>query len=41
MEAFFLLIPLFILIAVVIRFAAGGLDHDRVKQYLESRSGRR
>jgi hypothetical protein len=39
MEAFFLLIPLFILIAVVIRFAAGGLDHDRVKQYVESRGG--
>ena len=35
MEAFFLLIPLFILIAIAIRFAAGGLDHDRVRQYVE------
>jgi hypothetical protein len=40
MEGFLLLIPLFIIIAIVIRLAAGGLDHDRVRQYVESRSGK-
>jgi hypothetical protein len=40
MEGFFLLIPLFIIIAIVIRLAAGGLDHDRVRHYVESRGGR-
>jgi hypothetical protein len=39
MEGFLLLIPLFILIAILIRLAAGGLDHDRVRQYVESRGG--
>jgi hypothetical protein len=40
MEGFLLLIPLVIIIAIVIRLAAGGLDHDRVRQYVESRGGR-
>jgi hypothetical protein len=40
MEGFLLLIPLFIIIVIVIRLAAGGLDHDRVRQYVESRGGR-
>jgi hypothetical protein len=34
------LIPLAIIVALVIRFAAGGLDHDRVKQYVEERGGK-
>jgi len=40
MEGFLLLIPLFIIIAIVIRLAAGGLDHDRVRQYVEARGGK-
>lgn len=40
MEAFFLLVPLFIGLAIVIRLAAGGLDHDRIREYVESRGGR-
>jgi hypothetical protein len=40
MEGFFLLIPLFIIIAIVVRLAAGGLDQDRVRQYVESRGGK-
>ena len=39
--AFFLvLIPVAIVIAIAIRFAAGGLDKDRVRQYVEERGGR-
>jgi hypothetical protein len=40
MEVFLVLIPLFIIIAIVIRLAAGGLDQNRVRQYVESRGGR-
>jgi hypothetical protein len=40
MEGFLLLIALFIIIAIGIRLAAGGLDHDRVSQYVESRGGK-
>ena len=39
MEGFLLLIPVVIVIAVVIRLAAGGLDHDRIKRYVEGRGG--
>lgn len=39
MEGFFLLIPVFIVIAIVIRLAAGGMDHDRIKQYVEECGG--
>jgi hypothetical protein len=38
-EGFFLLIPVFIVIAIVIRLAAGGMDHDRIKKYVEERGG--
>src|SRR5262249_38239853 len=31
MEAFFILIPVAILIAILIRLGAGGMDHDRIK----------
>jgi hypothetical protein len=37
---FFLLIPVVIVIAIVIRLAAGGMDHDRIKQYAEERGGK-
>jgi hypothetical protein len=37
---FIVLIPLAIIVAIVIRFAAGGLDHDRVRQYVEERGGK-
>jgi hypothetical protein len=37
---FVVLIPLAILVAIFIRFAAGGLDHDRVRQYVEERGGK-
>lgn len=40
MDGFFLLIPVFIVIAIVVRLAAGGMDHDRVKQYVETRGGK-
>ena len=39
MEGFLLLIPLVLVIALVIRLAAGGLDHDRIKRYVEDRGG--
>jgi hypothetical protein len=39
MEIFLILIPVVILIALAFRFMAGGLDHDRIKQYVESRGG--
>ena len=39
MEVFFILIPVFIVLAIVIRLAAGGLDHDRIKRYVEERGG--
>lgn len=35
----FILIPVFIIIAIVIRLAAGGMDHDRIRQYVEERGG--
>jgi hypothetical protein len=37
---FVVLIPIGIIVAIVIRFAAGGLDQDRVKQYVEQRGGK-
>lgn len=37
---FFVLIPLAIVVAITIRFAAGGLDHGRVRQYVEERGGK-
>src|SRR5436190_22999154 len=37
---FVVLIPLAIIVAIVIRFAAGGLDQDRVRQYVEERGGK-
>lgn len=39
MEVFVILVPLVILIAIVFRLAAGSMDHDRVRQYVESRGG--
>lgn len=39
MEGFLLLVPLLIVVAVVIRLAAGGLDHDRIREYVEQRGG--
>jgi hypothetical protein len=40
MEGFLLLIPVVIVIAIVIRLAAGGMDHDRIKRYVEERGGK-
>jgi hypothetical protein len=40
MEFILILIPVAIILAIVIRLAAGGLDHDRVRQYVEARGGR-
>jgi hypothetical protein len=37
---FVVLIPIGIIVAIVIRFAAGGLDQDRVRQYVEQRGGK-
>lgn len=37
---FFLFIPVAIVVAILIRFAAGGMDQDRVKQYVEERGGK-
>jgi hypothetical protein len=31
---------LFVIVAIVIRLAAGGLDHQRVRKYVESRGGK-
>jgi hypothetical protein len=39
-EAFLLLIPLAIGIGIAIRLAAGGMDHDRIREYVESRGGK-
>ena len=39
MEAFFILIPVVIVLAIVIRLAAGGMDHGRIRSYVESRGG--
>jgi hypothetical protein len=39
-DGFFIFILVFIVIAIVIRLAAGGLDHDRIKQYVEERGGK-
>lgn len=36
----FILIPVFVIIAIVIRLAAGGMDHDRIRQYVEERGGK-
>jgi hypothetical protein len=33
------LIPMMIIVAIVIRLAAGGMDHDRIRQYVEERGG--
>lgn len=40
MGAAAVIIPLFIVIAIVIRLMAGGMDHDRIREYVESRGGR-
>jgi hypothetical protein len=41
MEGLFFLIPIAIVVlALLIRLAAGGLDHDRVREYVESRGGK-
>ena len=39
MEFFFFVVPLFIGIAIVFRLIAGGFDHSRVREYVESRGG--
>lgn len=36
----FLLIPFLLLVAVVVRLAAGRMDHDRINWYVEVRGGR-
>ncbi len=40
MDEVLLLIPLVIVLVVVVRVMAGGLDHERVKKYVEGRGGR-
>ncbi len=40
MEAVFVLVPIVIIVAIVIRLAAGGMDQDRIREYVESRGGR-
>lgn len=40
MEWLLLLIPIAIIFAVMIRLAAGGMDHDRIKSYIEDRGGK-
>lgn len=40
MEFFFLLIPVVIVLAIVIRLAAGGMDRDRIEQYVRDRGGK-
>ena len=40
MEAFILVIPILLVIALVIRMGAGGMDHSRIKEYVESNGGR-
>ena len=37
---FVILVVLVIVVGIAIRLAAGGMDHDRVRQYVESRGGR-
>ena len=39
MEAL-LIIPIFIVLAIVIRLCAGGMDHDRVEQHIAERGGK-
>jgi hypothetical protein len=39
MESMLLLIPVFIAIAIVIRLMAGGMNHERIKNYVEARGG--
>lgn len=39
MEAAVILIPVAIILVIVFRLAAGGLDHERVKRYIESQGG--
>jgi hypothetical protein len=39
-EVAFIVIPLVIVLALVIRLAAGGMDHGRLREYVESRGGR-
>lgn len=38
-EGSFLLIPVFIVIAIATRLAVGNMDHDRIKQYVDERGG--
>ena len=40
MEIAFLVIPIVVVIAVVFRLIAGGIDRDRIREYVESRGGR-
>jgi len=40
MEGFVILIPVVIIIAILIRLGAGGMDHDRIRQYVEERGGK-
>ncbi len=40
MDAMALLIPLFIAVAIGIRLAAGSMDHDRIRQYVQRRGGK-
>jgi len=35
-----LIIPVIIILAIVIRLFAGGMDHDRVDQYISKRGGK-
>ena len=39
MEVMFFLIPLAIIAAIAFRFAAGGMDQSRVREYVEARGG--
>ena len=39
MEVVFILVPIAVIVAVVIRLAAGGLDQDRVSTYIEAQGG--
>jgi hypothetical protein len=39
MEVAFIVIPAVILLALIVRLAAGGMDHDRIREYVESRGG--
>ena len=40
MEAIAILIPVVIIVVILIRLGAGGMDHDRIREYVESRGGK-